>query len=583
MKNDSLIKALDKYLIKDKCDGAFYINGPWGSGKTYFIKKYMEEKEDAQYISLDGMKSVNDINEELFAKLNPAISKIKNSKISKVLINIVGSIIGTKIGVDISNIDLENFVNKANFNIKILVLDDLERTKIDIQELFGYISSLLTVSEIKVILIGNDEEVRKYLDVSSNHNSLLITAILSKDLDKFNENKIKVSEPLLYDKIKEKSIYKQYNFAFDEDVLFKEISKSFKISTQKLLRRNKESIKYVLHCCGCNNLRTCQIALENYEEIAMLLNKKFINDLKVKSFLFIETFIYTVIDKMGHGSFADFTPFSYETECREIDEIKNYVQSSAWNKITLLKKLESVDVEISVTTCNKYPETLKKVNSDWYLKSDEILRNEIYDLKNDLNNIDVQYYCKIIDLFALYLDWFGNDENIDLDTIYQIMTKKVNDTKDVISFNQFNMFFCNCPEVSKEYIEKLEKLIIEHNSDINAKTTNDVIANKNEFTTDDLKKIKDDSLDDKCFFGKVDVDNIINIISEGDAKDVLNIISIFKSVYSFDNLKDFYKADLNNLEQFKEKLKTIKNDSVIKQRAIKLLNEELEKYIRKLL
>ena len=85
--NEHIYKALDDYIEKKDVEGAFYINGLWGSGKTYFIKEFIKRKNQIlfkiQYISLNGIRNNSEINEELFCLCNPTISKIKNNKLIK--------------------------------------------------------------------------------------------------------------------------------------------------------------------------------------------------------------------------------------------------------------------------------------------------------------------------------------------------------------------------------------------------------------------------------------------------------------------------------------------------------------------
>ena len=94
VKKDSyLIYALNEYLSDTKVvDGAFYIDGPWGSGKSYFIDRYIkiyteqhkkvnpdfDENKDKLFIkvSLNGVKNIDDVSKEIFAQCHPTISKI---------------------------------------------------------------------------------------------------------------------------------------------------------------------------------------------------------------------------------------------------------------------------------------------------------------------------------------------------------------------------------------------------------------------------------------------------------------------------------------------------------------------------
>lgn len=88
--NRIIIEKLDSYFETKNIDGALLLNGSWGSGKTYYIEKYVDSfnvnnKERAVYISLNGLKSIDEVNNALFASLHPVLSTTKKSLIIKVI------------------------------------------------------------------------------------------------------------------------------------------------------------------------------------------------------------------------------------------------------------------------------------------------------------------------------------------------------------------------------------------------------------------------------------------------------------------------------------------------------------------
>lgn len=64
---------------------AVLINGPWGSGKTHFIKAFMADRDRARkaaeplsqshvYVSLYGVRSTAEIEDRVFAAAHPTLS-----------------------------------------------------------------------------------------------------------------------------------------------------------------------------------------------------------------------------------------------------------------------------------------------------------------------------------------------------------------------------------------------------------------------------------------------------------------------------------------------------------------------------
>ena len=70
-----LISELEEYINLPKCDGAFYIDGKWGSGKTHFIKNFLKEMGNSYkdrlvpfstYVSLFGVSDISILEKQVF-------------------------------------------------------------------------------------------------------------------------------------------------------------------------------------------------------------------------------------------------------------------------------------------------------------------------------------------------------------------------------------------------------------------------------------------------------------------------------------------------------------------------------------
>ena len=98
--NKHIKEFLNYYLNKEQSpDYAVLITGCWGSGKTYFIRQYLDSKGAAGknvvktfdwlngferytvvYVSLFGAKTRDDINENIERILHPKINSKKSAK-----------------------------------------------------------------------------------------------------------------------------------------------------------------------------------------------------------------------------------------------------------------------------------------------------------------------------------------------------------------------------------------------------------------------------------------------------------------------------------------------------------------------
>ncbi|WON93799.1 P-loop NTPase fold protein [Sphingobacterium sp. UGAL515B_05] len=186
MKNNNYISEYLDYFIYTKDPGfAVMIKGKWGAGKTHFIKaeilkwekKLKEVKENEIqlkpiYLSLNGFVSKQEIIDGLQAQIHPFL--FKGTRLVK---SVLKGILKTSLKIDLDlngdkksdgtmNVEIDPlslFKSKDN-KIKgerIIILDDLERSKIPIDEIFGFVNDFIEHSSCKVILISDESKIDK--------------------------------------------------------------------------------------------------------------------------------------------------------------------------------------------------------------------------------------------------------------------------------------------------------------------------------------------------------------------------------------------------------------------------------------
>lgn len=172
------IEEIFKEYLTTKTDYAFLVKGKWGIGKTYFYKNILEQtiKEtktlnDASsffkpvYISMYGIKSIEDLQYNFFISLtNQFIGK--KFKPSKDLISAISKGILSYKGLGALQEIASQFgkyqLNKINLSDVVICFDDLERMHNDfnIEEFLGYINNLVEHQNTKVLIIGNESEIK---------------------------------------------------------------------------------------------------------------------------------------------------------------------------------------------------------------------------------------------------------------------------------------------------------------------------------------------------------------------------------------------------------------------------------------
>ncbi|WP_227687371.1 P-loop NTPase fold protein [Psychrobacter fjordensis] len=247
--NKHIKSYLKEFITMDKPQYAVMLKGDWGSGKTHFIKNFIENDKNNKYVyvSLFGLKSTEAIDEAIFDELHPVLS----SAPVKVLNTVFKSALklGLKVDVDSENTKL-NSVN-ANINLDgvldyfskknskkniIFVFDDLERTLLDYTEVLGYINSMVETSGLTVIIIANED---------------------------------KITDSVFSD-FKEKTINKTYKLVANNNEVFSEI-----VNRYSILNNHVEGIRNIFDKSGNNNFRVLTQVIDNYKYFVKYIPPRF--------------------------------------------------------------------------------------------------------------------------------------------------------------------------------------------------------------------------------------------------------------------------------------------------------------------
>ncbi len=217
---------LDKYIEeKNDPEYAILVTGPWGSGKTFFIKEYIKHYTNRDnkvfeskiiYLSLIGISNLDEVKNAILAEYNSKglLKKVQNTKFS---LNF--SFLNISLSVkDVVDLVISEIHKKTNVTY---IFDDLERCKIELEKILGYITGVLSNKGSRVILLANEEKIDlKALELNENNS--------------------------IYRNIKEKLVGTTYNLqpdftnvlntifdqCFDDDkavCLIKEIRESYKV------------------------------------------------------------------------------------------------------------------------------------------------------------------------------------------------------------------------------------------------------------------------------------------------------------------------------------------------------------------
>ena len=247
-KNEHIEDYLNYYCNLDQSpEYAILLKGAWGSGKTWFIKKYCEKLEDndkkSLYVSLYGITDFAEIDNIFFQQLHPVLSSKGMAITGKVLKGLLKTTLKIDLGDDsngnasissqIPDIDLPDYLKQTDDCI--LFFDDLERCKISIENILGYINYFVEHDGLKTIIIANEDEILQCQDD-------------------------------IYKRIKEKLIGKTFEIAPDLNPALKSFIKSTPNDRVcEFLYQEEDSLKHLYFTSKYENLRHLKQTIWDFE------------------------------------------------------------------------------------------------------------------------------------------------------------------------------------------------------------------------------------------------------------------------------------------------------------------------------
>lgn len=202
---ETINQSVLDYINSENTLGALQIDGPWGCGKTYYIKNNLlpiieknesdrekekiHEKRISLMISLFGIKSIDDISRQLlFASTHSrfGLSEKGIERVKRMFSN------AAKIIPYLKDIDWEKTLQippseclKLLGEDTIIILDDLERlsSDIDTEDVLGFVNDLVENYNFKVIIISNQEHIREN---AIRFKEKVVDKIIPFDIDTFS-------------------------------------------------------------------------------------------------------------------------------------------------------------------------------------------------------------------------------------------------------------------------------------------------------------------------------------------------------------------------------------------------------------
>lgn len=197
MTNQELNEFIKNYIEHDKTRSAIMLTAPWGTGKSYYIKNelvpYLGKEENGNHkcvvVSLYGITKTIDISKAIFLETkmkfltNPREKAATGMFTAKTVLKGVTSFFG--IDLSKSEDEMKELYESIDLSGKLIILEDIERTGVDIIELLGYVNNLVEQDGVKVMLVSNENELIQYEPIVEEDKEKQETAEL---LDRLNDH-----------------------------------------------------------------------------------------------------------------------------------------------------------------------------------------------------------------------------------------------------------------------------------------------------------------------------------------------------------------------------------------------------------
>lgn len=303
---ENRIKANIQVYLNQPSNYALMLSGEWGTGKTYYLTTelyslFRENSFRPVYISLMGMKSLQELQKQILEKSNPIyLHKISRKTKIDYEIEILSDITKKK---DNNECVIRDRIIPQNV---VLCFDDLERIEATFfLEALGYIHFFTEYEKIKTIYLANEIELKKNLSSAN----------------------ITVNP---YNKIKEKYINSTYQVHISiEDILDFELEKPERKNLKQVYGNSlSERLISSFNKANCKNIRIWIYTISTLNKFSdVIIQQHFYQDKLIieKEYIFRNLFYNILV-------------FSLEIKKgTDVEELKNILSSPTF-RISQMKE-----------------------------------------------------------------------------------------------------------------------------------------------------------------------------------------------------------------------------------------------------
>lgn len=564
------------YVTEDKTKSAIMLTAPWGTGKSYYIqnelKPFLEKEENGKIkcliVSLYGLKDLFEVSKALYLEsrirlLNNTSEKVTTGKFAtKTILKGVTSFFG----IDLSHSDkeMQELFESVDFSGKLIILEDLERSGIDILEVLGYVNNLVEQDGVKVLLVANEDEIIQYKPIETENKEEQETAEL---LDRLSDhkNRLFTDNTITYLKVKEKTVSDTIQFKEDYKTAIKDIIQTFSNKTLNnfLDSESVETILKIMETCKTSNLRSFIYSCQKVSDIFSKIDEQYLSKKDFTQAVFFGVLFFVLKQKAGKtDKWGQEKYFSIELGDVSAPLFKfcyNYIiyQIEDFSEIE-----EAYKAYLQLITYDS-----NKSNSDndimvlqtYHIQTEKNIKKALDSITKRLENPDdISFYQ--YGVIAVYVIIIKDILKYDVEKLENLLVNNLKGRGDKLQLEHiFRIFLGNeCTQQQKDEYELLRKRMAEslRINDYAIPNFNYLPAQSNDF----YKYIIENNgkfLTQNSFASSLDMYKLAEMFKKSTAEQKNNIRGAFLSMYRSGNISDFLSNDKQSILQL---MKIVKED-----------------------
>lgn len=420
------------------------LDAPWGRGKSYYITHelipFLSKPENGNYrcvsISLYGLTSTAELSKAIYIELRiKPLFKSMNANVPKEisaglsglgktvfrnLINVAG------ISLDISDKDLQELYHSLNLDHTLIILEDVERSCINLIELLGYLNGLAEQDNAKVLLVTNEEAILQYSSDEFSDKTNSFSPFLDGLSQEPEGKRHCTEESILYLQAKEKTISDTLSFDGDFSGAIKNIIQSFSDFPQQFQEAACiQEIAQLMDSCYCYNLRTFIYACQKTSDILEIIKDE-LSTFSQQATNISKQIFYSLILFAQHIKVPAYNNHHIATfpKWKESGFLSSSLSNAQYPLFRFCYdyiKYHTIDHEIvslSLSSYHDYKLSSEHLNDDdllilhnWYISPESEVRNALMRVEKrlDANDISFYEYGNLIAKWIIFHSLFGYD------------------------------------------------------------------------------------------------------------------------------------------------------------------------------